>query len=464
MYYKEIIPIGNDCLGAMTLRELNKRINGYPFDWLYKENNDFFTTAIDCILNDFKGFYDLSNLEVVGEVESHKTWHIKNKKYGFCFIHDYKLDKPPLSNYDEILGKYNRRIERLKKVLSSGDKVLLLHMSQTKIDDNVCIEKINEIQKKFNNKNIYLLLLEHDETKTEDEIEYIKLNKNITKVLYNNDYKFSPIKNDSWWRNKKIYTKIIEDNCKLKDNKSIIKSVLNTVFSVKNSNDKKHKIITILGIKINIRIKNHYKYKIIGTNNHIKINNNGELIELSKLKKIKSLNIEIIGNNNYIQIDKEAVFNNAQFRIYSDNCQIIINKTPNFTLDVYICNGPNQIFKFGKGSTTSWAGKVHLSNTNSKIIIGEDCMIAGEVDIWGSDAHYIYDTVTNQIINNNTKPIIIGNHVWIGQGVKILKNAHISDNTIIGGSSVVTKCFNENNVAIAGNPAKIIRRNVNWKR
>ncbi len=34
--------------------------------------------------------------------------------------------------------------------------------------------------------------------------------------------------------------------------------------------------------------------------------------------------------------------------------------------------------------------------------------------------------------------------------------------SIIGASSVVTKRFDENNIAIGGNPAKIIKRNINW--
>lgn len=38
----------------------------------------------------------------------------------------------------------------------------------------------------------------------------------------------------------------------------------------------------------------------------------------------------------------------------------------------------------------------------------------------------------------------------------------ISDNSILGAKSVLAKKINEENVVIAGNPAKIIRRNINW--
>lgn len=58
----------------------------------------------------------------------------------------------------------------------------------------------------------------------------------------------------------------------------------------------------------------------------------------------------------------------------------------------------------------------------------------------------------------------IGNHVWIGEHCYILKNATISDNSVVGSMSVVTKRFDEENVVIAGNPAKIYRRNVMWSK
>ena len=42
------------------------------------------------------------------------------------------------------------------------------------------------------------------------------------------------------------------------------------------------------------------------------------------------------------------------------------------------------------------------------------------------------------------------------------KNASIGDNSIIGASSIVTKRFDDTNIAIGGNPAKIIKKDVNW--
>ncbi|EHJ51986.1 sugar O-acetyltransferase [Streptococcus macacae] len=53
-------------------------------------------------------------------------------------------------------------------------------------------------------------------------------------------------------------------------------------------------------------------------------------------------------------------------------------------------------------------------------------------------------------------PIMIGDNVWIGGGATVLPGVTLGDNVVVGAGSVVTKSFG-NNVAIAGNPAKIIK-------
>jgi acetyltransferase-like isoleucine patch superfamily enzyme len=54
-------------------------------------------------------------------------------------------------------------------------------------------------------------------------------------------------------------------------------------------------------------------------------------------------------------------------------------------------------------------------------------------------------------------PVIIGDNVWVGEGVAILPNVTIGRNCIIGTNSVVTKSIPENSVA-AGIPAKVIKK------
>lgn len=55
----------------------------------------------------------------------------------------------------------------------------------------------------------------------------------------------------------------------------------------------------------------------------------------------------------------------------------------------------------------------------------------------------------------------IGNNVWIGPGAKIFGKITIADKCAIGANSVVNKNFKEENITIAGIPAKKISDNGN---
>lgn len=92
-----------------------------------------------------------------------------------------------------------------------------------------------------------------------------------------------------------------------------------------------------------------------------------------------------------------------------------------------------------------------------RIELGKGVAIADGVVIRDSDDH---DILREGYVR--TKPVKIGDHVWIGHGVTILKGVTIGDGAIIGAGSVVTRDVPAGCVA-AGNPAKIVKENVQWK-
>ena len=88
-------------------------------------------------------------------------------------------------------------------------------------------------------------------------------------------------------------------------------------------------------------------------------------------------------------------------------------------------------------------------------------MIAWQSIIMDTDQHDIYDK-SNHLLNEN-KEIIIGNNVWIGAKSLILKGSIIKDGCIVGANTTITKPFKEKNSILAGNPAKVIKAEVQWK-
>ena len=95
-----------------------------------------------------------------------------------------------------------------------------------------------------------------------------------------------------------------------------------------------------------------------------------------------------------------------------------------------------------------------------RITIGDGSAIARGVYIYDSDHHKIVDRQGS--IVNPPASVNIGNHVWIGVGAIILKGVTIGDGAIIAAGAVVTHDVPPRCVAV-GNPAKVIKENVDWK-
>lgn len=95
------------------------------------------------------------------------------------------------------------------------------------------------------------------------------------------------------------------------------------------------------------------------------------------------------------------------------------------------------------------------------IVIGKDCLLS-DVDVRTSDMHSIVNLGSKDRINPPADTII-EDQVWLGEGVTVYKGVTIGRGSIIGGHSVVTKTV-PRYVAVAGNPGKIIRKQVSWTR
>lgn len=103
-----------------------------------------------------------------------------------------------------------------------------------------------------------------------------------------------------------------------------------------------------------------------------------------------------------------------------------------------------------------------VSDYDSKIIVGKDCMFSAKVIIRNSDVHSILNEEGKRI--NPARDTIIGERVWIGYGANILKGCHIGDDSVIGTQSVVAGLNTSKGCVIAGNPAKVVKQGVHWDR
>lgn len=111
------------------------------------------------------------------------------------------------------------------------------------------------------------------------------------------------------------------------------------------------------------------------------------------------------------------------------------------------------------GNNVSLEDWCHIGCAN-KVEIGDGTMIASRVFITdhfhGSITHNDLKYERPALRPLSTKPVKIGNNVWIGEGVNIMPGVTLGDNVIVGANAVVTHSF-ESGVVIAGCPAKIIK-------
>lgn len=90
----------------------------------------------------------------------------------------------------------------------------------------------------------------------------------------------------------------------------------------------------------------------------------------------------------------------------------------------------------------------------SPVYIGKNCFIAPNVVISCVGHSLDKDERASGILTS--KPITIGDDVWIGANSTILQGVTIGDNVVIGAGSVVTKDIPSGVVAL-GSPARAIR-------
>lgn len=94
-----------------------------------------------------------------------------------------------------------------------------------------------------------------------------------------------------------------------------------------------------------------------------------------------------------------------------------------------------------------------------QIEIGHNVAISENVSIRDSDNHTI---IKDDIKSVPTQSIKIGDHVWIGMNVTILKGVVLGNNVVVAAGSVVNKSFPDN-VLIGGVPARVIKHDITWK-
>ena len=95
------------------------------------------------------------------------------------------------------------------------------------------------------------------------------------------------------------------------------------------------------------------------------------------------------------------------------------------------------------------------------IRFGNDCLLSWDILVMDTDEHPLYDKEHKRI--NPDKPIMVGNHVWIGCKCVLLKGAVIPDDTVLAAGTLLTSALTGEQQVIGGNPPSVLKRDVRWE-
>jgi acetyltransferase-like isoleucine patch superfamily enzyme len=123
------------------------------------------------------------------------------------------------------------------------------------------------------------------------------------------------------------------------------------------------------------------------------------------------------------------------------------------------------------GKYTYGFPNIYYQNDNAKLVVGNFCSIAKNVNIYLGGNHrtdwvttYPFGHIHTEPFNNfngvghpSTKgDVIIGNDVWIGSNVTIMSGVTVGDGAVIANNSHVVKNVEPYSL-VGGNPAKFIK-------
>lgn len=206
--------------------------------------------------------------------------------------------------------------------------------------------------------------------------------------------------------------------------------------------------------------------------------------DISYLKYTMANRIIIIENNTEREVSAAEVkgikinfnrgYDNSVYIALPYNCNnvmCIINGNGNKIVLGKNCKLSNTIINMGievdgrvaevGADSVIYDSQFSISGAFDRVIIGKRCLIKSKSIFETEDGHTIFDVNTKEAVNYGGD-IVIGDHVFIGNNAFIGKKVRIENDSVILPCSNVVKSIEKSNVLIGGNPARILREDINF--
>ena len=164
----------------------------------------------------------------------------------------------------------------------------------------------------------------------------------------------------------------------------------------------------------------------------------GNTLIIGDFARLKNCHFHFEGTGNTVSIGPWCSCEEAEFWIEDSGCTISL------------------------GAHTALCGDIQLAAMEgTDITVGKGCLFANAVRLRTGDSHSLLKKSTGARINPS-KSITVGNHVWVGTGVTILKGVQVADGCVVGAGSLLAKAYSQPNCVLAGVPAREVKQDVDW--
>ncbi|MCR4661088.1 MAG: hypothetical protein K5765_03680 [Clostridia bacterium] len=189
-----------------------------------------------------------------------------------------------------------------------------------------------------------------------------------------------------------------------------------------------------------------YRTKLIG------VNKKSFVVNFCDKPKFGSCRLGISGSESGHLIPKKSLV------LIRNGGKITINGVFGFSRGVYLhCDEGTMTF----GNNFKANYNAHISCEHSSIIIGDGCSLGWDCTIKTCDGHHI---LVNGEETVNYGPIEIGNHCWVCSKASILKNGFLGSDCVLAYNSILgKKVSDKDHLLYAGQPARIVKENIDWK-
>ena len=198
----------------------------------------------------------------------------------------------------------------------------------------------------------------------------------------------------------------------------------------------------LFGVRIRNRGKNNRVQGLshsILRKTHIHISGNDNEVIFGNMTSAHGVSISIHGNHNRLIFGDRNYLVGCGFFVEDDCNRVELAE---------------HVYVYSKTEISAIEG--------TEVYIGKDSLLSANIMIRTGDSHVIFDNTTGERVNDSAN-ISIHDHVWLGNGCKVLKGSQIPADCVIAAGAIVThNCPDETNVVLGGIPAKILRRGIGW--